>query len=82
VILDINMPEMNGKDFLKKIRKLNNQTPVLALTSNSMLEDKVEVFDLGADDYLTKPFELQELLIRVKAIAKRKQEVVSDTLVY
>ena len=78
VILDVNMPIMNWKDFLKTLRKSWNWTPVLALTSNSMLQDKVEMFELWVDDYLTKPFELQELLLRVKAIFKRHETLVDQ----
>lgn len=71
IILDINMPIMDWKQFLEKIRKNGKNTPVIALTSNSMLEDKLELFDLWVDDYLTKPFELDELLARLKSILKR-----------
>lgn len=71
IILDVNMPVMNGKDFLKKMRSLGKNTPVIALTSNSMLEDKLEMFELWVDDYLTKPFEIQELIMRIKTITKR-----------
>ena len=60
IILDINMPILNWKN-----------TPVIALTSNSMLTDKLELFDLWVDDYLTKPFEIEELLARIKSLLKR-----------
>jgi DNA-binding response OmpR family regulator len=78
VILDINLPLLNGKDFLKILREKWNKVPVIALTSNSMLEDKLEVFDLWADDYLTKPFELLELEARVNAIFSRKDKVMEQ----
>lgn len=71
IILDINMPIMNGKEFLKILRENWKNTAVIALTSNSMLEDKLELFDLWVDDYLTKPFETEELLVRLKSILKR-----------
>ena len=68
IVLDVNMPLMDGKQFLSLLRAQNNTTPVIALTSNSMLEDKLEMFDLGVDDYLTKPFEVEELAMRLKAL--------------
>lgn len=78
IILDINMPILNWKEFLKKIRENWKNTPVLALTSNSMLEDKLELFDLWVDDYLTKPFEFEELLARLKSILKRWIKKIED----
>lgn len=81
IILDINMPIMNGREFILKLRNQGNNIPVIVLTSNSMLEDKVEMFDLWVDDYITKPFELKELELRIKSIARRKnmelQEVIN-----
>lgn len=81
IILDINMPIMNGREFILKLRNQGNNIPVIVLTSNSMLEDKVEIFDLWVDDYITKPFELKELELRIKSIARRKnmelQEVIN-----
>lgn len=81
IILDINMPIMNGREFIVKLRKQGNNIPVIALTSNSMLDDKVEMFDLWVDDYITKPFELKELELRIKSIARRKnmefQEIIN-----
>lgn len=71
IILDINMPIMDGKEFLKKIREDWKNTPIIALTANSMLEDKLELFDLWVDDYMTKPFEIEELIARIKSILKR-----------
>lgn len=61
VILDIMMPKLNGLDVLKKIRSDNNKVPVLLLTAKSEIDDKVLGLDLGADDYLTKPFNTKEL---------------------
>ena len=80
VILDVNMPILNWREFLKKFRKNWNQTPVIALTSNSMLSDKVEMFDLWVDDYLVKPFALKELEIRVNALVKRPKNILEDIL--
>ncbi|NUJ98020.1 response regulator transcription factor [Candidatus Gracilibacteria bacterium] len=80
IILDINLPIMNGKDFLKILREKGNGVPIIALTSNSMLEDKLELFDLGVDDYLTKPFELLELEARVNALFKRKDKLMEQKI--
>lgn len=71
VILDLMMPEMNGYEVLAQARKANIHTPVLILTAKDGLEDKVEGFEKGADDYLTKPFYREELIMRVKALLKR-----------
>lgn len=79
IVLDVNMPYMNGKEFLKAYRALWKSTCVIALTSNGLLEDKIEMFDLWVDDYLTKPFETQELIIRIKALVKRGEYVEDDT---
>ena len=70
-ILDLMMPEMNGYEVLAKIRKEKIQPPVLILTAKDSLEDKIEGFERGADDYLTKPFYREELIMRVKALLKR-----------
>lgn len=78
IILDINLPIMSWKEFLKEIRKIWKNTPVIALTSNSMLEDKLELFDLWVDDYLTKPFEFDELLARIKSILKRSDKKIEN----
>jgi len=80
IVLDVNMPIMNGKDFIVALRKWWNNTPVILLTSNSTLDDKVEMFDLWWDDYLTKPFELKELEIRIKSLLKRKEKQIEDKI--
>ncbi len=80
LILDINMPIMWGKEFMEKLRKSKNNIPVIALTSNSMLEDKLEMFELWVDDYLTKPFELKELEARVNTIFKRKDKKIEEII--
>ena len=72
VILDLMLPKMNGYEVLKKLRQENCQVPILVLSARSELEDKVDALDYGADDYLTKPFEMKELLARVRAITKRR----------
>jgi DNA-binding response OmpR family regulator len=71
IILDLMMPGLNGTEVLQRIRALNDQVPVLVLTARDALEDKVRHFEIGADDYLTKPFAFAELLMRVKALLKR-----------
>lgn len=73
-ILDIMMPIMDGFTLAKEIRKLDTHIPFLFLTAKSMQEDKVHGFELGADDYLTKPFSMEELLLRIKAIRRRIEE--------
>ena len=71
VILDINLPGKNGYDICTDFRKYNSSTPVLMLTAFDELEDKVQGFNSGTDDYLTKPFYMKELIMRVQALFKR-----------
>lgn len=71
IILDLMLPGMNGSDLLKRIRAVNNKVPVLVLTARDAVEDKVRLFEAGADDYLTKPFAFAELQVRVKALLRR-----------
>jgi len=75
IISDILMPGMNGIELVREIRQKNNATPVLLLTALSETDDKVTGFEAGADDYLTKPFEFRELLVRVRALARRQSNV-------
>jgi len=72
VILDLNLPDGSGLDLLREWRDEGKIVPVLVLTSRDTLEDKVAGLDAGADDYLTKPFELAELLARVRALLRRR----------
>lgn len=74
VILDVMMPKKDGFAVVKELRKKGNNVPVLMLTARSEIDDKVLGLDLGADDYLTKPFIVKELLARVKALVRRKGE--------
>lgn len=78
VILDLMLPKKSGYEVLADIRKEGHEVPVLILSARSELEDKVNGFELGADDYVTKPFEMRELLMRIQAIVRRrtKQEIV------
>lgn len=80
IILDLMMPEMNGLDVLKKLRENSVATPVLILTAKSELDDKITGLDAGADDYLTKPFAMGELLARLRALTRRKSEFSPNVL--
>ncbi len=71
IVLDLNLPEINGIDICKKARESGIATPILMLTARSQIYNKLEGFDVGTDDYLTKPFDLQELLARINALIKR-----------
>lgn len=74
IISDVVMPELNGIDLLRAIRENGNQTPVILLTALGQTDDKVSGFEAGADDYLTKPFEFRELIMRIRALARRTVE--------
>jgi DNA-binding response OmpR family regulator len=82
VILDLNLPDMSGFQVCKAIRKENLNTPILILTAYDELEDKMEGFNAGADDYLTKPFFMKEVSARIKSLLKRikKQEPNQDSI--
>lgn len=71
VILDINLPGLNGYELCKRIRSISPGVPIIMLTAMSTLADKVEGYDAGADDYLVKPFEFKELLLKVRVLLKR-----------
>ena len=71
IILDINLPGMNGFEVCKAIRNSNQQIPIIMLTAMNTTEDKIEGFDTGTDDYMIKPFEFKELLVRIRALLKR-----------
>ncbi|MFR3370525.1 MAG: response regulator transcription factor, partial [Clostridioides difficile] len=75
VILDLMLPNINGFDILKKMRINNIDTPVLILTAKETLDDKVEAFTIGANDYLTKPFYMEELVARVYAILRTNGKI-------
>ena len=74
IILDVMMTFMNGFDVVRNIRKLNIKTPIILLTAKSLIDDKVEGLDSGANDYLTKPFEKKELLARIRALTRVEEE--------
>ena len=73
VILDLGLPKLEGYEVLRRLRRRGSKTPVLILTALDALEDRVKGLDLGADDYLTKPFDLPELEARVRALIRRGQ---------
>ena len=80
IILDIMMPAMSGMEVLLKLRASGNKTPILMLTAKSDIEDKVEGLDSGADDYLAKPFETRELLARIRALTRRRENFTPDII--
>ena len=79
VISDIILPKMDGFELCKEIRRLNEKVPILMLTALGSTDDKLDGFDAGADDYMTKPFDFRELTARVRVLLKRNKEVVADT---
>ena len=83
IILDINLPDMSGIDICSFIRQKNTQIPILMLTAMGSITDKLSGYEVGTDDYLVKPFDFMELLVRIKALLKRVVEPVveSETLV-
>lgn len=81
IILDIMLPKKNGLDVLRALREKGVATPILLLTAKFEVRDKIKGLDTGADDYLTKPFETGELLARIRAITRRKNEVTGDDIV-
>lgn len=80
IILDVMLPKLDGFEVVRILRKDGISTPVLMLTARTAVGDKVTGLDFGADDYMTKPFDTQELLARVKALTRRRGEVVVDRL--
>lgn len=74
VVIDINLPKKNGYDLCKEFRLHNTHTPILMLTAFDELEDKIKGFNSGADDYLTKPFFMKELILRINSLIKRSQK--------
>ncbi|MBB6682474.1 response regulator transcription factor [Aequorivita sp. 609] len=81
VVMDINLPKKNGYDLCKEFRTYNTHTPILMLTAFDELEDKIKGFDSGADDYLTKPFFMKELILRINSLIKRSQNTESHSQV-
>lgn len=79
VVLDINLPGMTGYELCKIIRQHNAQIPVIMLTALSSLNDKIEGYDAGADDYIIKPFEFKELLMKIRVLLKRTMQQTMPT---
>ena len=82
IILDVMLPYMDGFEVVRRLRSHHVKTPVLMLTAKDQLINKIEGLDSGADDYMTKPFEMQELLARVRALGRRTGDVTMDTMQY
>ena len=80
IILDIMMPKMNGIEVLEKLRGKGVHTPILMLTAKTQIEDRILGLDKGADDYLSKPFAMGELLARVRAMSRRKSEFTPNLI--
>ena len=80
IILDIMMPKRDGLEVLRQLRKEGLRTPVLLLTAKGEVEDRIEGLDMGADDYLPKPFVMGELLARIRAMLRRREEFTPEIL--
>jgi len=80
IVLDIMLPKLNGYEVVKKLRENKNETAVLMLTARDSIDDKIKGLDLGADDYLIKPFDFGELLARTRALVRRKYGNTSNTM--
>ena len=78
IILDIMLPKIDGLEVLRRARKQGIQTPIILLTARSTIEDKITGLDLGADDYLPKPFSTEELLARIRALGRRKNALIEE----
>lgn len=78
IVLDLGLPLLDGKEVTREMRRNDNRTPVLILTSSNLLEDKIELLELWADDYLTKPFALEELYARIRAITRRAESPIES----
>lgn len=81
IILDIMLPDISGLDICKEIRKNQINTPIIMLTARNTTEDKIIGLDTGADDYLIKPFDLDELLARIRALLRRGSKNISDNTI-
>jgi len=82
VILDLKLPDRNGEDICRDLRRAGIQTPIMMLTSKKQEMDKVMGLEIGADDYVTKPFSVKELVARVRALLRRKSDIKADVEEY
>ncbi len=82
IVLDLGLPKLSGLDLLKSIREKNITTPVVILTARETIDDRVKGLDAGADDYLTKPFDLDELCARMRALQRRSQSRAQPVIEY
>ena len=80
IILDVMMPKKSGLEVLRELRAAGNKTPILLLTAKAEVEDRIEGLDLGADDYLAKPFAMGELMARIRAMLRRREDFTPDLL--
>ncbi len=80
ILLDVMMPKMNGFDVCKNIRSARPEIPILMLTAKGTITDKTQGFDSGADDYIVKPFDIQEVLLRVRALVRRSPSSKSNSI--
>jgi DNA-binding response OmpR family regulator len=81
ILLDLNLPKIDGIELAKQLRDRNNITPIIMVTARSQMYNKLEGFDSGADDYVTKPFNLEELVARIKAVIKRNSKNKNKELI-
>ena len=82
IILDINLPDISGIEIIKKIRAKKNYTPILVVSARNSTQNKIEGLDFGADDYLTKPFDYEELLARIKSLHRRNKGIAENILTF
>lgn len=80
LLVDIMMPKLDGFSFVESVRENDSQVPIIFLTAKSLKEDKIKGFQVGCDDYVTKPFSIEELLLRIEAVLKRTRRVGESTL--
>lgn len=80
ILLDLMIPKMDGLEVCKNLRSHGNHIPILMLTAKSQIEDKIKGLDYGADDYLTKPFAFEELLARIRALARRPKNATAEII--
>ncbi len=82
IVADVMMPRLDGFAMAKEIRRISSDVPIIFLTAKSTIDDVEEGFDIGANDYLKKPFELRELLVRIKSLLRNKMQIGSESVVY